>query len=425
MGGDGKGLYTTHQHADSMFGRSGAVACLLIVLVATPGVAGALAGDGGAARRGQMVSPLAATQVSPDDVFLGIDVRSDGDAAWRVEYRVRLESDNETAAFRSIQRDVRNNSSAFAAPFARRMRATAADAENATGREMAVENVTVTATIEQLPQEYGVITYRFVWTNFAARDGDRLVVGDAVSGLFLDDRTTLSIAWPGAYDATSVTPAADERRASAAVWIGPTTFEADEPRLVVAPAEETTAVTEGRADPDGGDGRGATDSTTPAAGTFGSRVPWIPLIGLVVVALAGVVGLRIWTSGGIGGGPAARTGGNDADGPDAAADDPAAAPATGDDAGADDAGPTSADEDAGDAAPPEELLSNEERVLKLISERGGRMKQQEVAEALDWTDAKTSQVVRQMRDDGDLDAFRLGRENVLTLPDHDVVGDEG
>ena len=47
------------------------------------------------------------------------------------------------------------------------------------------------------------------------------------------------------------------------------------------------------------------------------------------------------------------------------------------------------------------------------------MKQQEVAQTLDWTDAKTSQVVRKMREEGDLDAFRLGRENVLVLPDEE------
>ena len=51
------------------------------------------------------------------------------------------------------------------------------------------------------------------------------------------------------------------------------------------------------------------------------------------------------------------------------------------------------------------------------------MKQQEVAEALEWTDAKTSQVVGDLRDAGDLESFRLGRENVLTLPDVSVEPD--
>jgi uncharacterized membrane protein len=73
-------------------------------------------------------------------------------------------------------------------------------------------------------------------------------------------------------------------------------------------------------------------------------------------------------------------------------------------------------------SPPDELLSNEERVLQLLRENGGRMKQKQVAEQLDWTAAKTSQVVGDLREDEEVDAFRLGRENVLTLPDVDIGG---
>jgi len=52
------------------------------------------------------------------------------------------------------------------------------------------------------------------------------------------------------------------------------------------------------------------------------------------------------------------------------------------------------------------------------------MKQKEVADRLDWTAAKTSQVVSDLRDDGKVEAFRLGRENVLTLPDVDLEDNE-
>ncbi|MFC7045278.1 helix-turn-helix transcriptional regulator [Halobacteriaceae archaeon GCM10025711] len=45
------------------------------------------------------------------------------------------------------------------------------------------------------------------------------------------------------------------------------------------------------------------------------------------------------------------------------------------------------------------------------------MKQQEIVEELDWSEAKTSQVVGTLRDDGEIEVFRLGRENVLRLPD--------
>ncbi|MFC7232041.1 helix-turn-helix transcriptional regulator [Saliphagus sp. GCM10025308] len=70
-----------------------------------------------------------------------------------------------------------------------------------------------------------------------------------------------------------------------------------------------------------------------------------------------------------------------------------------------------------------ELLSNEEQVINLLESRGGRMKQQSVVEELDWTDAKTSKVVTGLREEGKLESFRLGRENVLSLPEAEGPGD--
>jgi len=76
---------------------------------------------------------------------------------------------------------------------------------------------------------------------------------------------------------------------------------------------------------------------------------------------------------------------------------------------------------ASDDTPPAELLSNEEQVLKLLRAEGGRVKQQALATELDWTAAKTSQVIGGLRDDGELETFRIGRENVVTLPDTDLT----
>jgi uncharacterized membrane protein len=66
-----------------------------------------------------------------------------------------------------------------------------------------------------------------------------------------------------------------------------------------------------------------------------------------------------------------------------------------------------------------ELLSNEEQVINVLESHGGRMKQQELVQELGWTDAKTSQVVGNLRDEGKLEGFRLGRENILKLPEDD------
>jgi hypothetical protein len=69
-----------------------------------------------------------------------------------------------------------------------------------------------------------------------------------------------------------------------------------------------------------------------------------------------------------------------------------------------------------DDEPPADLLSNEERVLRLLERRGGRIKQRAIVDELGWTEAKTSQVVGSLREQGKIESFRLGRENVLALP---------
>ncbi len=77
---------------------------------------------------------------------------------------------------------------------------------------------------------------------------------------------------------------------------------------------------------------------------------------------------------------------------------------------------------SGDDGEDPELLSNEERVVRLLDERGGRLKQQAVAEELGWTEAKTSYVVSGLREDGRIRSFRIGRENVLSLPESSDSG---
>ena len=99
----------------------------LIVLAIVSASAGAAA-----------VPAITGAQVDPDSVLLRVDLRADGSAAWQVEYRVRLDDENATEAFESIRTEIEANESAFAERFEERMRRTAADAENATGRGMAV-----------------------------------------------------------------------------------------------------------------------------------------------------------------------------------------------------------------------------------------------------------------------------------------------
>jgi hypothetical protein len=332
-------------------------------------------------------------QVDADTIVLDVDIQTDGDAQWAVSYRTRLDDENTTAAFERLREDIRTNESTYIDEFGGRMNQTVATASNATGREMAVENLTVSARTEALPQEYGVVTYRFRWTNFARVDGDQLRAGDAVAGLFLDSESTLRMHWPEGDELTSVGPTPDRRDTRTVAWDGRLDFGNDEPSLVVTKSSAVTRTeTTGTQEPDG-DGNA-----------------WL-LVLATVLAVSGVVAV-LWAN--------RRYGFTDGAVPpdserDTVESDDAMA-ATGDQQQADET------LDTNDGLPPE-LLSNEERVLALLDGNDGRMKQQQVAERLDWTAAKTSQVISGLREDDELVTFRIGRENVVTLPDVDLADD--
>lgn len=308
--------------------------------------------------------------IDADDVLIEVSVDSNGDAVWEIQYRIRLATDDEEQAFEELRDDIDSDPEAYTDRFRERMVATADAAEAATGREMEIAETTVSAERRELPQSYGVVTYRFHWSGFAAVDGDRVVVGDAIDGLFLDEETTLLVSWPAGYELLESSPSPSETRDGSVVYTGPTNFAGGEPRLELGPP-----------------GLAADD---------GLSLPAVALGTLFVVLLVGAAGLFAYRR---------------------RENPPVAAP--------DQTHPTDSE-----TSPPEagggsgseidpELLSNEEQVIRLLERNGGRMKQKEVAERLEWTDAKTSQVTKGLREDGDLEGFRLGRENVLSLPDDD------
>ena len=304
--------------------------------------------------------------IDTDDVLMSIAVDADGDAEWTIEYRTRLETDDDEAAFEELRADIDADPEPYAERFQERMETTAESAESATGREMSIDGMSVTAETRELPREYGALRYEFRWSSFAAPEGDRLLVGDAIDGLFLDEETTLLLSWPGTHELHSASPQPAETRNGTVVYTGPMDFAGGEPRIELGPRGAGTP---------GGDG------SLLGVGA--------PVVVAAVVVLAAVAGAAVVYR---------RRGDRTVE------------------SGTDDGKATVASEPE---APDPELLSNEEQVLQLIESEGGRMKQKAVAERLEWTDAKTSQVTKKLRENGDLEGFRLGRENVLSLPDDD------
>jgi hypothetical protein len=197
---------------------------------------------------------------------------------------------------------------------------------------------------------------------------NRIEAGDALSGFTLVDDTTLQIFWPESYSAYDIDPDSDDRGEGSVFWDGDgTEFTEDQPRLVLI--ENTEGADE------------------PAEPEEESMMPWLAVIG--ALALLGGLGVAGWLF--------------------RRRQESTTEPAPVTEPPADTGGPPQ-------AGPPPELLSNEERVLHLLEERGGRVKQQEVVAELDWTEAKTSQVVSGLRENEEIEVFRIGRENVLALP---------
>ena len=318
---------------------------------------------GPAATQFSGVGPQVDDEIDPDTVVLNVRVDAGGTAEWRIENRYALTDENRTAAFADLAADITANESVYLDRFTDRLESTIAVAADTTDREMRLNNASVSADIRSLPQqEFGVVEYRFRWTNFAAVDGDRLLVGDALPGFFLDERTRLAVAFPDGYTLDTVDPEPDDRQDGTVTWIGPTEFGPDGPTAVAVAGD-------------------------------GSAVP-LAFVAVGLAAVAVLAGAALYV----------RRRSTDAD--------PSRGAMTTTD------GPKTS-EIGTEATPPDELLSNEEQVLRLVEENGGRIKQQTVVEELGWTDAKTSQVVRELRETDRLESFRLGRENVLRLPEED------
>ena len=323
-------------------------------------------------------SPFALQQgrLDADEVRMNVALEPNGTAEWTLEFWVRLDDNESTTAFESLRSDIRNDPENYTQSFADRMTETAAVAENATGREMSVDGVAVETERQSFAREYGVVRYTFRWHGFAAVDGNELRAGDAIEGIYIDDGTQLLLEWPDDYERVSVTPDPSDNREHAVRWRGSETdFVSGEPRVVVT-----------------------------ADGSLNTAM--IAGVALVVVAL-GAGGAWWYRTHG----SATRQAGDDKERSSEPAADSETASAT---------AASAADDTTSAADSPEmELLSNEEQVLQLVSDHGGRMKQQAVVEELGWTDAKTSKVVTGLREDGELESFRLGRENVLSLPETD------
>ena len=338
-----------------------------------------------------------------------IEPSSDRDARWEVSVRYALADETEVGAFEAVGERFLDGE---VGPDPALFEGLAREASRNVDRRMRITSVNREVDVHEDPSQFdvaeadtvavGELRLTFVWTDFLDTDGENLVLGDALTtpeGTWLRSLgagQTLEVATPEGYAVTGTPGSTVQIRDNAVTIEGPRTFAEDE-RVVVVYAP---------------------------AGAVGP--PWPLLAAAIVVGallIAGsVVGYRRRGRDETAATTANRSGEGDRRERDAGVDAGASA------AEATDAEPEAAGGAAAESASAEDrsLLSDEERVERLLADNGGRMRQADIVTETGWSDAKVSQLLSAMADEGRVEKLRLGRENLISLPDGEDGGaDDG
>lgn len=366
-------------------------AALLVTLVCL--VALTAGGAGGATQTQAQQSSAAQAQ---DGVDITIQLQPNGDARWNVSTSYRLQDDNDTEAFQQLAErfKAQETDDDFSVDV---FRAAVPAVSESVNRSMEIRDVQRRATtIESENNTTGVLSLQFTWTSFSAVDNETLVVDSFTGRWFgnLKAGQTLTIRPPEGYDTEDVNPGPDSITGGGYEWEGAQAFATGEPRAVFTETSES-------------------DSSAGFSPVM--------LLGVGAGALLfGAIAVWLYSRAGLGDGSwfgdeIGESGGDEGDtdvSAETAADESEAVAAT--------ASGTATDPAASEEATSPELLSDEERVEQLLREHDGRMKQSKIVEETRWSNAKVSQLLSSMADEGRIEKLRIGRENLISLPGESV-----
>jgi len=387
-------------------GAAGAVVALVLLVAAAVALHSGPVSPAGA----EGPQPPQTTPEGFANAEFEIRVHANGSARWTVRASQPLENQTEVDRFRTFAEEFETTETGTFRDFRSRARRLTAFGTNATGREMNATAFERDARVVELGRTRGVVELSFRWRNFARTDGQRVIVDDVFQGgMFVDSGQRLVIARGEGLVFESVDPPPDSQSAEGnltesetVTWFGERNFADRRPRAVLVPPEQADTPTPAA----GADGTAGATATPSAAGEGDGDGdgPGMATLVAVVVVLLGLGGAFALYSGvadgllGSGGG----SGGGTATGSTAAGADAGAGP-----------------EPASAAVPDEELLSDEDRVLRLLEENGGRMKQVDIVEETDWSKSKVSMLLSDMEDDGAISKLRVGRENIVSKAGHE------
>jgi hypothetical protein len=352
------------------------------------------------------------TQQDFDRTEFRIQVYENGSARWTFTFVRRLDSADERTAFEDYATRFETEETDLYTNFQMNARELTVRGTNETGREMVATSFTRAAMVDEglagTGDERGIVRISFLWTNFAATDGNQVVVGDVFDGGFYIGPNQSLVFAPGpgmAFESVYPTPDSQGNPESivasdSVTWEGEESFPDQRPRLVFVPEGGVGGTPSERSTLTGT----MTATGVPGGGDGGGMLGWLVLA--VVLVLGGGAGYAYW-SGQMGDDSGAATT-ETADGTDGSGG--AAEVADG------------ADSDAATGAPDigeEELLSDEDRVVSMLEERGGRMKQVNIVEETGWSKSKVSMLLSDMEEEGQLSKLRVGRENIVSLAGHE------
>ena len=387
-----------------------------------PSVAGFDRGTAGAAGAASDPETVRELLQEFDRTEFRITVGANGSAEWTFRFKQTLANETERGDFRTFAEGFNEGSTGLYTDFQRRARSLTEAGANATGRQMNATAFSKRAFVNSLGNQ-GIVEMSFRWTAFSvvADDGTLTVADVFEGGLYIrsDQRLVVTAGEGVVFEEVSPAPdsiSGDSLAGSDSVtWEGERSFTDERPRIVLAPPAVATA----SATPTGTDGGGSGEPTTDGTETAGTSPPGeggatpgdgaglLPLVGLGAVLLLGLAAAFAYRSGRVGGTAAVED--DDGDGDGSGGTDGAAAE------GASSGETADTPDDAPEPSiPDEELLSDEDRVMGLLDERGGRMKQVEIVEETGWSKSKVSMLLSDMEEEGRISKLRVGRENIIS-----------
>ena len=333
--------------------------------------------------------------LSDEEWVFTLELDSDGDGHWQLTQELNVTTAEEELAFQELATAFEDGTYELntVGTFERAV----VEVDDLTPRQMRLDDHDRTATLDA-ENNTGTLSASFTWENFARTSEERLVIDDVLEttdGIWFDGLSSemeLRVIPPENY---AVFDATQPPRNGELRWVGPQEFDAQ------------TLVAEFRGT---GNNQNGENNQTDDPDENGDAVGTFLVGGIVLVALLAVAVVMVWYRDGKF--ALIQEDADDDDGEEPAASEP------------------EADESASPATPvaspaddeiDEELLSDEERVERLLEANGGRMKQAQIVNETDWSNAKVSQLLSKMEDDGDINKLRIGRENLISFPDVDLT----